>query len=104
VHEFDGFLDSGWFDANTLRPTSRRPIGPDVVRVRGWVAPGKPGFSEVELETVYVPVADPSRSPRDLELAAPPDHPVTKRVAALMKDLLKKYGDPADQAKIVPAP
>jgi hypothetical protein len=103
VHEFDGFFDSGWFDAKTLQPTSHRPIGPNVVRVRGWVDPGKPGFSKVELETVYVPVADPSRPPRDLELAAPPDHPVVKRVAALMKDLLKKYGDPAEQAKIVPA-
>jgi hypothetical protein len=104
VHEFDGFIDSGWLDAATLAPTSRRPLGPEVVRVRGWVDPGKPGFSRVDLETIYVPVADPSRPARDLEAPAPPDHPVTKRVAALMKTLVDKYGDPAERERLKPAP
>jgi hypothetical protein len=104
VHEFDGFFDSGWIDAKTLEPTRRRPLGPEVVRVRGWVDPSKPGFNEVSLETVYVPLADPSRPARELEIPAPADHPVAKRIADLMKQLVEKYGDPAAREQVKKAP
>jgi len=37
----DGWLESEWFDAKTLRPTSARRLGPDVVKVRAWIGPAR---------------------------------------------------------------
>jgi hypothetical protein len=98
VEPRDGWLETRWFDAKTLQPTTRRPVGRDIVKVRGWANPAKPGFSEYEVETVFVPFIDPSRPARELESIVPGDHPVAKRVAATVKRLFDKYGEP------VPAP
>src|SRR5439155_21618933 len=44
-------------------------------RVRLWADPDVPGKTRVTIEAVYRPMADPSRTPRDLERAAPPGSP-----------------------------
>ncbi|MGH7559648.1 MAG: hypothetical protein ACRENB_01380 [Gemmatimonadales bacterium] len=95
VEARDGFLDSGWFDATSLAPTGRLPVGPDVVRVRAWATPTKVGFVELSVETVYRPIADPSRPERDLDVVVPPDHPVQRRVNGVLQRLLEQYGDTA---------
>lgn len=89
----DGWLETPWFDAATLRPTTREPLGPDVVRLRAWVDPGRPNHSTITIEIVHRPLADPSRPGRALERQVPPDHPVAKRVAGVMERLTKQYGD-----------
>lgn len=96
VRRFDGFLETGWFDAATLAPTTRRPVGDKVVRVRAYIDPGKPGFTRVEVETVFVPFPDPSLSAREQEAPVTPVHPVNRRVAAVLAILKKKYGAPED--------
>ena len=95
VEERDGFLDSGWFDAGTLTPTNRMPVGTDVVRIRAWGTPTKFGFVELQIETVYRPLVDPSRPDRDLEVGVPPDHQVQRRVNAVIRRLLEQHGDTA---------
>ena len=72
----DGYLETPWFDTATGRPASGRPLGLDVVRVRGWVTPSAHGSSEIKVETVYRPIADPSRPSRELERSVPYAHPV----------------------------
>jgi len=94
VSERDGYIESPWFDATTLAPTEARPVGPDVVRVRAWIGPAKPGFSEVEVETVFRPLADPSRRERDLETHVEISHPVGQRVGRLVQRLIEQYGEP----------
>lgn len=100
----DGFLDSGWFDAATLAPTGRAPVGPEVVRVRAWATPTKVGFVELQVETVYRPLADPSRPERDLDRHVPEDHPVQRRVNAVLRKLLEQYGDTAAARVFQPTP
>lgn len=90
----DGFLETPWFDAATLQATAKRPVGQGVVKVRGWVGPAKPSFSAYEIEAVYLPLVDPSRPPRELEVVLPSEHPVSKRIAAIMKKLVAQYGVP----------
>ncbi|HEU5049730.1 MAG TPA: SPOR domain-containing protein [Gemmatimonadales bacterium] len=80
VSPADGYLESPWFDTTTGRATSARPLGQRIVRVRGWVTPSAHGASELRVETVYRPVADPSRSPRELERSVAFSHPVRERV------------------------
>jgi len=99
VSERDGYIESPWFDASTFAATKARPVGPDVVKVRAWIGPAKPGFSAVELETVYRPLADPSRPERDLELHVPVSHPVGQRGARMMDRLIQRYGEP-DSAQV----
>lgn len=103
VIRVDGYLETPWFDAKTLQPTTRRPLGPDVVRVRAWVDPSKPGFARVEIETVYVPRADPSVPDRELEAPVPAVHPVNIRVGEMLRKLAEKYGVPPDQQEPKPA-
>ena len=107
VYRVDGYLETPWFDAKSLRPTNARPLGLDVVRVRGWVDASKPGFAHVEIETVYVPAADPSLRDRDTEVSVPPIHPVNRRVAGALKRLNDKYGAPDEEKEkplVKPAP
>jgi hypothetical protein len=96
VHEQAGYLETPWFDVASLKPTGRRPLGPDVVRVRAWVNPAKPGFSAIEVEAVYRPVADPSRPERELEAPVPDGHPVGQRIARTVKRLVDAHGEPAE--------
>ena len=95
IEERDGFLDSGWFDAGSLAPTSRMPVGTDVVRIRAWATPTKFGFVELQIETVYRPFVDPSRPDRDLEIIVPADHAVQRRVNGVIRRLLEQHGDTA---------
>ena len=75
-----GYLETPWFDAATGRPAGGRPLGLDMVRVRGWVTPSAHGSSEIKVEAVYRPVADPSRPARELERSVPYAHPVRVQV------------------------
>ena len=107
VYRVDGYLETPWFDAKSLRPTTARPLGQDVVRVRAWVDASRPGFARVEIETVYVPAADPSLRYRDTEVSVPPVHPVNRRVAGALKRLNDKYGiedEEKGKTAVKPAP
>jgi hypothetical protein len=97
----DGWLESEWFDARTFQPTTARRLGLDVVKVRAWVDPARPSskgdnHSTITIETVYRPMADPSRSDRDLERQVPNTHPISGRMLALTIALAKKYGGVVD--------
>jgi hypothetical protein len=96
----DGYLETQWLDAATLRPASRRAVGPEVVRVRGWVDPGRVGYSDLTLESVYRLLLDPSLPERELERSVPPGHPVATRVQAVLEELARRYGG----APLTPAP
>lgn len=88
----DGWLESDWFDASTLQPTTRRRLGPDVVKVRAWVDPSRPNHSNITVETVYRPLADPSRPDRDLEEQVPVNHPVGVRILLVLGKLSREHG------------
>jgi len=64
--------------------TDTRPIGTDIVRIRGWVNPGKEGFSVIIVEGAYRQMADPSLPERELERPLPPGHPVQVRIDSLL--------------------
>ena len=81
----DGYLETPWFDAATGRPAGGRPLGLDRVRVRGWVTPSAHGSSEIKVEAVYRPVADPSRPARELERSVPYAHPVRVQVRTAVR-------------------
>lgn len=87
----DGWLEGEWIDAATLAPVTGRPLGVGVVRVRGFVEPGRPNHSVLIVETVYRPVADPSRPDRDLERQVPSGHPISLRVARVLERLATEY-------------
>jgi hypothetical protein len=93
IKEADGYIDSGWLDAETLERTSKRPLGGDVVRVRAWVNPSKQFWSELVVEATYRPLADPSRPERELDVTLPVDHPLQRRIAGTMRKLIEAYGD-----------
>lgn len=60
--------------------------------LRLWADPDVPGKSRVTIEAVYRPMEDPSRSPRDLERAAPPGSPGRLRAEQLLAALKDKLG------------
>jgi cell division septation protein DedD len=84
----DGYVETAWFDTATAQPTSRRPLGAGIVRVRGWVDPSEYGYSQMTVEAVYRPAADPSLAPRELERAVPYDHPTRGK----LRDVLASMG------------
>ncbi|MEE8061716.1 MAG: hypothetical protein V3T16_07785 [Gemmatimonadales bacterium] len=88
----DAYLETPWFDAATGVATDRRPLGPEVVRVRAWIDPGKPNHSHLWVEVVYRPLADPSVPSRELDQQVPPDHPVTIRVGRSIETLRDRFG------------
>jgi hypothetical protein len=90
----DGFLETPWFDSATGHPTRKQPLGGDVVRVRAWVDPEKPGYSRLTVETLFRNKADPSLPERELDRAVAPDHPTAVRVRAVLDSLRKRYGEP----------
>ena len=61
-------------------------------RLRVWADPDVPGKSRVTIEAVYRPMEDPSRTPRDLERAAPPGSPSQLRAERLLAALKDKLG------------
>ena len=80
----DGYVQSPWLNAETLKPTDARPIGMNVVRIRGWVNPFAPGYSTIIVEAAYRPYADPSLPERELERPLPKDHPVRLRLDTVL--------------------
>ena len=98
----DGWLESDWFDVSTRRPTTHRKLGLDVVKVRAWVDPSRPNHSNITVETVYRPVADPSRTDRDLEQQVPATHPIAGRMVALGIRLSKTYGGVSTDSAVAP--
>ncbi len=99
----DGYIESGWFDAATGRPTRRRPLGAETVRVRAWADPARPGNTLLIVETLFRPVADPSLPERELEKQVPRDHPVAVKVDSALSALLKRYGGPPSPEAQPPA-
>jgi hypothetical protein len=94
VRQRDGYLETRWLDSATGRPTSRRPLGTDVVRLRGWADPGRPGFTVLTVETLYRPLADPALPERELERQVPREHPTALKVEQILQAMLKRYGGP----------
>jgi len=82
----DGFLETGWYDATD---SSAAPVR---VKIRLWADPDVPGKSRVTVEAVYRPIEDPSRTPRDLELAVPPGSAGRRLAERLLKALSEKLG------------
>ena len=103
IKEADGYIDSGWLDATSLERTSKRPLGSDVVRVRAWVNPAKPFWSELVVEATYRPLADPSRPERELDVPLPVDHPLQRRIAGTLRKLIEEYGDAEALKALAPA-
>jgi hypothetical protein len=64
------------------------------VRVRGWADPARPGSTQLTVETLYRPIADPSLPERELERQVPADHPAAKKVQAALGRLVERYGAP----------
>jgi hypothetical protein len=89
----DGLIETEWFKAENKQATGvgTRHLGPDVVQVRAWVDPSRPGHSRIVIETVFRPLADPSLSDRDRERQVPPDHPIGKRMTEIITELAKLY-------------
>lgn len=87
----DGYLETDWFEASSKQPTGARRLGSEVIQVRAWVDPAKPGSSRMTVETIFRPLADPSLPARDLDRQVPPGHPTAKRVAEIVEQLVKLY-------------
>lgn len=94
----DGWLETDWFDTTTMQPTGARRLGLGVVKVRAWVDPSRPNYSNVTIETVYRPFADPSVPERELESLVPINHRVAAKIVVLMGKLSREYGAPVDTA------
>jgi hypothetical protein len=100
----DGYVETQWFNAQTgQRASQRRSMGPGVVRVRAWVDPARPGSSQLTVETMYRPVADPSLPLRELERPVSADHRVARKVQAVLVRLGERYGAPPPAAAPAPA-
>jgi hypothetical protein len=100
----DGYIETAWLDSATGRPTTRRPIGTGVVRLRAWADPGRPGNTVLTVETLYRPLADPSLPERELERQVPRVHPTAVKVGRVLEALLKRHGGPPPPAAEQPAP
>ena len=91
----DGWLETDWYDLTTRRATTQRPIGPDIVKIRAFVDPSRPNHVQITVEVVYRPLADPSRTERELEQQVPSTHPLLARVVGLMTKLAQEHGGAA---------
>jgi hypothetical protein len=92
VNPRDGYIETSWFQAANGRPTRHSSLGPSVVRIRAWADPARPGSSQLTIETLYRPKADPSLPERELERQVGRDHPVALKVEAALKQLVDRYG------------
>lgn len=88
----DAWLDGPWMDRRTLRPVSAGALGPDVVRLRAWAEPARPGNSFLIVELAWRPVADPSVPPRSLERSLPASDSLAVRVQATLKGIDDRFG------------
>jgi len=66
----DAYLETGWFDVKTGHRRST-PMGPNIVQVRAWADPARPGSALLSVETTYRPLADPSLPERELDRQVP---------------------------------
>jgi hypothetical protein len=100
----DGYFETGWFIAASGLPTTIRPLGDSVVRVRGWVnAYGKERGS-IRVETAVRPLANPALPPRELDRQAPQDNPAAMRVARVLEAMARRHPVPgAEPPPEVPA-
>lgn len=69
VSELDRFIETAWYVPPADSAGAPFPFR---VKTRVWADPAGGDRTLVRVETVYRPLEDPSRSPRDLEVAAPP--------------------------------
>jgi cell division septation protein DedD len=83
----EGFVATAWYDTATMKSAGARPLGPGDVRIRGWVMPWKYGWSEITMEAVYRPVADPSLPARELERSVPYGHPARVKIREVMQQM-----------------
>jgi hypothetical protein len=88
----DGWLETPWFDALTLQPTPAQRLGPDVVKLRAWADPARPGNSLIIVELVYRPLADPSVPSRELDRPVPAIDSIYIRVGTILKGLDDEIG------------
>ena len=101
VEPRDGLIESPWFDARSMHPTGQRILGSDIVRIRAWIDPTRPGHTKLTLEAVHRPFADPARPDRELDQPLPMGHPIAVRMDSLVALLGRVYG--ADRAQSAPA-
>ena len=89
VNTRDAFLETAWYDATDSSATPLR------VKIRLWADPDVTGKSRVTVEAVFRPMEDPSRTPRDLEVAAPKGSAGQR----LAERLLKALGENVEQTQ-----
>ena len=95
----DGYIETPWFASRTGRPVrGQQPLGSGTVRIRAWADPARPGSTQLMVETLYRPIADPSLPERELERQVPADHPAAKKVQAALGRLVERYGAPPPPA------
>ena len=95
----DGYIETGWFNAKTGQPTrAGSSIGANIVRVRAWADPARPGSTQLAVETTYRSLVDPSLPERELERQVPRNHPVAVKVEEVLRKLVERYGGPAPAA------
>ena len=100
----DGYIETDWFDSRSGRPVGSGRLGSRTVRVRAWADPARPGSSQLTVETLYRPLADPSLPERELERQVPRDHPVAVKVVGTLKKLVDRYGgSPGPQTEPEPS-
>jgi hypothetical protein len=92
VNTQDAWLETPWFDALTLRPTGAQRLGPDVVKLRGWADPARPGNSLLVVELVYRPLADPSVPQRELDRPVPATDSIYTRVGTILRGIKNEIG------------
>ena len=85
VSDRDHWLESPWFDGQTLAPAGTQAIGRGVMKLRGWADPSRQGASLLVVELVYRPMADPSVPSRELERPVPTTDSVYARVGRALK-------------------
>lgn len=93
VESLDAYLESPWIDS-LGHATRARPIGPNVIRLRGWADPGKPGTAVISVELSWRPWDDPSVPARELDRDVSTSLPIAKRVKAVLDGIKKDFGTP----------
>ena len=96
----DAWLEGPWMDRRTLRPVSAEHLGPDVVRLRAWAEPARPGDSYLIIELAWRGVADPSVPPRTLERSLAATDSLSLRLKRVLQGIEHDIGfhDPGAKA------
>src|SRR5881275_3318544 len=93
----DGYVETAWYDTEARRTRHHeRDIASftRTVKIRFWADPWVPGQTRLTIEPVYRPRVDPSRTERDLEVIATPEHGGYKVAQELIEKLKQKFGTP----------